>query len=202
MLPLVRYKKVEDCKNTDLKALVSPVRIEKASRFKHEADFNRSVCAEILLNEMAKELFPGIKTPLTLTYDEKGKPHCKKQDGLPLHFSLSHSGDFVACIISDRPCGIDIERIREKDITTLADRVLTPAERQKITVWEFYETWTVKESVLKALGTGLLLDMRLISVERDGTNVTAEAALDGSKILKGEILPAPEGYCLSYVELQ
>ncbi|MCR5388305.1 MAG: 4'-phosphopantetheinyl transferase superfamily protein, partial [Lachnospiraceae bacterium] len=66
---------------------------------------------------------------------------------------------------------------------------------------EFYETWTVKESVLKALGTGLSLDMRLITVTRDGFNATAKVAFDESKTLKGEILPAPEGYCLSYMEL-
>ncbi len=217
METIVRYKRITDCSDMDLTGLVSPERIEKAKKFKHKEDFNRSICAEILFNEMAKDVFPGIETPLKFSYSEKGKPCCCKRDVSLINFSLSHSGDFAACIISDKNCGVDIERIREKDITNLANRVLTPAESKKITAREFYETWTVKESVLKALGTGLSLDMRLISVERSGSKVTAEvyaldviSALKSDKhaapedicTLKGEILPAPEGYCLSYMELQ
>ena len=202
MKPIIRFKKITDCTELNLKDVVSEERIKKASRFKNEADFNRSICSEMLLNETVKDIFPGIKTPLELFYDEKGKPHYNGKDGFTLHFSLSHSGDYAACIISDVPCGVDIECIREKDITSLAKRVFSPAESKKITAREFYETWTVKESVLKALGTGLSLDMRLITVTRDGFNATAKVAFDESITLNGEILPAPEGYCLSYMELR
>ncbi len=217
MKTVIRFKKVTDYSGIDLSGVVSPERIKRAKRFKNESDYNRSICAEILLNEMIKEAFPDTKTPLTLAYDEKGKPYCSGKKVPPVFFSLSHSGDYAACIISDRSCGVDIERIRDKNITSLANRVLAPEESKKITAREFFETWTVKESVLKALGTGLSLDMRFISIDRYGQNITAKVpaknvcialgndiySASGEIIkLKGEILPAPEGYCLSYTILQ
>lgn len=75
------------------------------------------------------------------------------------HFSLSHSHGAVAAAVSDRPVGADLERIRafpEK----LPGRVLSPGEQKWFTARgelkrDFFTLWTLKESFLKYLGTGL-----------------------------------------------
>ena len=71
----------------------------------------------------------------------------------PLHFSLSHSGKFAAVLLSDAPCGVDVELAREPVEERLARRVLT--ERERAAGLDFYDVWTRKECVGKLDGRGL-----------------------------------------------
>ena len=48
--------------------------LEKAKKFKNEADKKRSIAVEYLLNEMLKEN-TNFLLPVSLSYDDKGKPH-------------------------------------------------------------------------------------------------------------------------------
>jgi len=74
----------------------------------------------------------------------------------PWYFSLSHSGDWLACAVSRRPVGVDVERSdRTRDFQALNEWMhepaalqaapADPAERQ---AW-FYAQWTLKEAWLK-----------------------------------------------------
>jgi 4'-phosphopantetheinyl transferase len=74
-----------------------------------------------------------------------------------LHFSLSHSGDWVACAVSARAVGVDVEcNDRPRDFQALNNWVheagalqgwaaKTPQQQQD---W-FYAQWTLKEAWLK-----------------------------------------------------
>jgi 4'-phosphopantetheinyl transferase len=91
-----------------------------------------------------------------------------------LEFNLSHSGDLVAYAISDRPVGIDIERVRSMDLAGIIQRFFAPSE---FTAWQkllpadqelaFFRTWTVKEAYLKAIGTGLHTPLSEVEVSID-----------------------------------
>jgi 4'-phosphopantetheinyl transferase len=79
-------------------------------------------------------------------------------------FSISHSGDYIVVAIGDAlPIGIDIEELRENtDVIALADyfcsvekAAILASETPKYT---FFELWTKKEALLKALGDGLIKD--------------------------------------------
>lgn len=50
----------------------------------------------------------------TLCRTAEGKPYLTDGDGSPakLKLSLSHSGEWAACALSDAPIGVDLERIR------------------------------------------------------------------------------------------
>ena len=209
---IYRYLNITELNIEDISKKVSSERLERAAKFKNETDKKRSIAVEYLLNLMLKECIEKpdmcgilslrdskIQFPVTLTYDEKGKPHIYDDS---VYFSLSHSGDYVACIISDKPCGIDIERHSEKrDYSKIARRICTDDELSMINnSVEFYSYWTLKESALKAVGLGLALDMKKVefipdreSPRRFITNV------DGIGYV-GEVLDSPEGYSLSYVE--
>ena len=79
-------------------------------------------------------------TDFDLYYDQQGKPHLR--DGK--HISITHSYNFSAIIVSDRPVGIDIEKQR--------DKILRIA--QKFTPIEEYYTLTSSEArslLLKAM---------------------------------------------------
>lgn len=93
--------------------------------------------------------------------NEFGKPYAKN---LPVHFSISHSGDIVACAVSDKEIGIDIEKIRPVNLKA-AVKFATENELEYISTNEnrFFEIWTLKEAYFKCIGTGLGSDIKDVS---------------------------------------
>jgi phosphopantetheinyl transferase len=90
---------------------------------------------------------------LRIIYDEYGKPVMPFFNG---NFSVSHSGDFAAAIVSsEMEVGIDIEKIRDR-IERLADRFLTVEELSWTGTGNRYEKllicWGAKESLYKIHG--------------------------------------------------
>ena len=79
------------------------------------------------------------------------------------NFNISHSHGLVAFVDSgDYPVGVDIEKI-EFVGQKMRRYVTTNAEYDTIqTDEDFYCIWTNKESLVKALGTGITLPMRNI----------------------------------------
>lgn len=78
-----------------------------------------------------------------------------------VHFSISHSGDYAVCAISDNTLGCDIEKIGRVDMK-IANCFFTKAECDRLNSLNFDEQktelakiWTVKESYAKALGRGV-----------------------------------------------
>lgn len=96
---------------------------------------------------------------INLERDAYGKPEVK---GLPLHFNISHSGEWVVCAVNEKPVGIDIEQVRPLEMR-LADRVCTEsdaaylneAETDEEQLERLYRLWTAKEAYFKWKGTGI-----------------------------------------------
>ena len=75
------------------------------------------------------------------------------------HFNFSHSGDISVCAVSDNEVGVDVEKIRVVNFL-ISERFFTAQENNAIMSSkdikkEFFNYWTLKESYLKYLGTGL-----------------------------------------------
>lgn len=90
----------------------------------------------------------------------------KPQSGRPIDFSVSHSGNLVACALSDSGAvGLDIERIRPID-TDSFQLYLTSAERDWVSGDQsrFFTIWTGKESAAKAHGQGGLRELRNVEL--------------------------------------
>lgn len=82
---------------------------------------------------------------------EKGKPFFENNS---LCFSLSHSGDYVACALSDEGgIGVDVQQRR-----SIPKRFFAPyfsaADLEKLTEENCCAAWSRKEAVLKAIGDG------------------------------------------------
>jgi 4'-phosphopantetheinyl transferase len=91
-----------------------------------------------------------------------------------IEFNLSHSGDLVIYAVSDRPVGIDIERVRSMDLSGIVQRFFAASEFaawQKLPIAEqeaaFFRVWTIKEAYLKAIGTGLHTPLSEVEVSMD-----------------------------------
>jgi 4'-phosphopantetheinyl transferase len=76
-----------------------------------------------------------------------------------LHFSISHSADWLVCAIAAQPVGVDVEDTkRQRDTDALAEQIygdqewamaqtLSPNERRN----QFFTSWTLKEAWIKKL---------------------------------------------------
>ena len=132
-------------------------RREKALLYKKLDDRKRSVLAFVLLQRALREEY-GITEVPEFVYNEFGKPSLPN---LPIHFSLSHCKDAVACAVSDYNIGIDVESIVPYN-PDVARRVCTAAELEMLEQSddkdvEFIKLWTVKEAISKYEGMGLSL---------------------------------------------
>ena len=87
-------------------------------------------------------------TPGALHYDDFGKPHLNDERFI----SITHSHQFSAIAIGDKPLGIDLEKERPK-VHQIASRFLdvselTPNATDRIRTTQ----WCIKEAAYKALG--------------------------------------------------
>ena len=92
----------------------------------------------------------GMKALPEVRFNPGGKP-CFANS--PLHFSLSHSGRFAAALISEEPCGVDVEQVRPEVAERLRERCLSDGERAR--GCDFFELWTKKECIAKLDGSGM-----------------------------------------------
>ena len=152
-------------------------RREKALQYKKLDDRKRSVLAFVLLQRALREEY-GITEIPEFVYNEFGKPSLPN---LPIHFSLSHCKDAVACAVSDHNIGIDVESIVLYN-PDVARRVCTAAELEMLEQSankdvDFIKLWTAKEAISKYEGMGLSLPFADIEM---GAYVTQTDVLTSS----------------------
>lgn len=125
-----------------------------SQRIKQNAD--NMVVGGALVRHMLWEKF-RIPANASISYGEFGKPYLT--DYSETHFSISHSGSFVACAVCDRPVGVDIQEIIAYQYD-IAAKVCTHKELQQIeasvdSAAEFTKIWAMKEAKVKAMGSGI-----------------------------------------------
>ena len=108
-----------------------------------------------LLEKMYMEKF-GRQMPEILTTD-RGKPYFA--DG-SAYFSVSHTKNHVFCVLKDRPVGLDAEEIDRNVDLRLADKILSPGEKELYDLAEnkretLLKFWVLKEAAAKLTGEGL-----------------------------------------------
>ena len=144
--------------------------VAKGNRFIHKADRFRFIAARLFLFGLLKQQGLLKSNELKLDYNDFGKPFLK---GVEIEFNWSHSGDMIAIIFGMEQCGIDIELHSGKELydyrslcTERELQIITQRNQQTgISEQElFFDFWTAKESVVKAKGTGLSTDPRLIEI--------------------------------------
>ena len=140
---------------------LSPQRREQAMKYRHEFGQRASAAAYLLLCQGLREEY-GIEEKPVFVYGEHGKPSLA--DYPHIHFSLSHCREAVACLVSDRPVGVDVETIRPLR-PSLAEYTMNTDEIGQIRVSDdpdlmFTRLWTQKEALAKCLGSGIDTHLR------------------------------------------
>ena len=121
---------------------------ELAGRTGHEA--GRQLLAELYRAETGKAL-PEIRIT------DRGKPYFP---GSSWHFSISHTPKHAFCVLSRNNIGIDAEEIDRKVNLKLAEKILSPGEKQQFDAAENKDKalltfWVLKEAAVKLSGEGL-----------------------------------------------
>ena len=193
--PLLSEERIENAL-----AFAGERRKRKVGRLRFLPDKALSLGAELLLFEMLREAgFPD--SPYEITENAEGKPCIGACPGV--HFSISHSGTLAACALSDSEIGIDLEKA-EKPVFRIADRFFHEREREYLDgaasgpekTERFYRVWTLKESLLKADGRGLLVPLSSFGTVPEDSGVRLYGGDFGKEYVLKEY-PGIPGYCLS-----
>ena len=178
-------------------------RREKALRFKHEQGRKECAFAYLLLCQALKETY-GIAQHPTFLIGEHGKPelsfvnsgspalsspHLSALTSCPssLHFNLSHCKQAIACVLSERPVGVDVESVGRYS-ESLARHVLSPEEFVLVSSAPypqipFTRLWTQKEAVVKLTGRGIDDDLPNLLSKYNNVYRHTEEHLDKGYIL-------------------
>ena len=93
-----------------------------------------------------------------LDVDPKCYPLCRTEEGKPylahtdLQISLSHSGQWAVCVISNSPVGVDVEQIRPISSGVWRRYLATRSDEPCPSAYEGILRWTRYEASLKRLG--------------------------------------------------
>jgi 4'-phosphopantetheinyl transferase len=147
--------------------VLSSAEQQAAARFRFEADRERSVVARGGLRWILSAYCGVAPDALKFQVTGHGKPSLLGLPAAP-QFNVSHSGDYVLIGVTiSAPCGVDIERsnprVKEKEI---ARRYFCPREVEWLdrTRQGFLRLWTMKESIIKAVGRGLSIPLSDVDV--------------------------------------
>lgn len=161
MLPIIYISKV--CNLIDESTFdyflkyVQPTKREHILKQRIKQNATNMLIGEILAKVAIKKTFGIDIEKQEFACNEYGKPYLSNYPDV--HFNISHSGKYVVCVVSDKPVGIDIQKISEYN-PTVAKRVCTGQELKRIESSadkssEFIKLWTQKETVIKMHGTGI-----------------------------------------------
>lgn len=155
---------------------------EKAGRFLFAADRLRTLLGERLARRGICDRCGLAESCVTIERTKQGKPYAP---GLPCHFSISHSGDYVLCAFSEQVLGLDVEQVKEINLGFAAD-VFSEEEMQLLSSESgaaktrlFFALWTLKESYVKWLGTGFYRNPASYTIRISGADAAVHDAETG-----------------------
>lgn len=149
----------------------------RVRRFRFVKDQYLSLASKQLLRWALARAAQCPPESLVFASGEHGKPYLPHHPDI--HFNLSHTDDTVVLAVShsmqvDR-IGVDVEKLDPKRGSyKLAKRFFSADETTQLlccTPWEtqgaecFNQLWTLKESFIKAMGTGLSMSLRKFSFD-------------------------------------
>ncbi len=80
----------------------------------------------------------------SLKKEEDGKPYLEKNS---FKISISHSEDLIAILFDKNDCGVDIEKIKQRNYEKILSRFNI---QKKLSLKEFYQWWTIFEAEFKS----------------------------------------------------
>jgi 4'-phosphopantetheinyl transferase len=155
--------------------LLCPSEREQAERFTSDRRRREYVFAHGLVRAALSRFAPEVApTAWLFERDRYGRPFISyPRSAERLHFSLSHTDGFVACVVSScERVGIDVEATdRPVSHLEIARTFFSAAEHTDLIslppaqqIDRFFDLWTLKEAYAKARGLGFRLPLNEFSI--------------------------------------
>lgn len=148
---------------------VLPAVREEVAAIRNKRVALRRLVGEVMVERAILEGWGLGRSAYVIARTKGGKPYVEGRRDI--FFNVSHSGDYVVCVVSDWEVGVDIER-RRKAPLDVARRYFHPGELSSLERLaesernvRFFDYWSVKESFLKYVGTGLTHPLNSFRVE-------------------------------------
>ena len=108
-----------------------------------------------LLKTMYEAQYGAPMPPILVT--DRGKPYFENSH---VHFSLTHTKKHAFCVLSEKEIGIDAEEMDREISLNLAEKILSPAEKEQFEAAAdkrdaLLRFWVLKEAAAKCSGQGL-----------------------------------------------
>lgn len=137
--------------------ILSSDELARANRLRFPSDRNSYVRTRAIARELLAGYCGLAPAALTFDYGPAGKPRLADRDAP--RFNISHSGMLAVVAIAQGEVGIDVER-RKPPIPEVSQTAFSTIETHQIRSADdpliaFYDTWTRKEALVKAIGAGL-----------------------------------------------
>lgn len=151
--------------------LLSPDEQKKAERYHFEKNTRQYIQTRGILRELLGEYLDSPPKSIEFGYNEYDKPTLKSKN--KLKFNVSHSGEMALLAFNwEDEIGVDIEdSTREIEIDVVAKHFFSPNEVNTLLALPlseqqptFFNCWTRKEAIIKALGTGLAFPLNQFEV--------------------------------------
>ncbi len=144
----------------------------RANRFRFDRDRTHYIAAKGIVRELLANYLDWLPAAITFSYTEYQKPILKEINNL--QFNISHSNGigifgFRHGII---PIGVDVEFLQpDIELKDLASQFFATKETKKLLslpadrqVEGFFNCWTRKEAIIKAIGQGLSFPLNQFEV--------------------------------------
>jgi len=183
-------------------ALLDDDELARAGRFRFERDRVRFVHRHALVRRVLARYLDVAPAEITIRRTRFGRPELDPASGLS--FSVSHADELtVVAVAQGCRIGVDIERLRPlDDELEIAETMFAEAEVALLRsvplasrAHTFLELWTRKEAIVKAVGSGLSLELDRFSViERDGRPAGRAQGSSGAWPFTIRALVPPPGF--------
>lgn len=163
-LKMICYK--IDFQNIDFSTLLFKDSIfKKKNNYKYRNKKIKNL-GDLLLQYSIYKNFGIPSNDWEIKYNDFGKPLVIAKKNV--YYSISYSNNWIICIVNDKPVGIDLEHVNEIDyqliIKYFHSHEVEQINKMQNKLSEFYRIWTLKESYLKLLGTGLYKELNTFNI--------------------------------------
>ncbi len=155
---------------------------ERILRYHFWEDRQRSLLGRLLCTYAIIKNFGYSSNEIKFTENAYGKPFVSGDNSI--YFNVSHSGDWVVCVINTSVAGIDVQEIKPMK-NSISERFFTKEEndyllslKENNQLHGFYDIWSLKEAYIKALGVGLSMPLNEFTIVKSMNDIKVKGTRD------------------------
>jgi 4'-phosphopantetheinyl transferase len=156
---------------TESAVALSPDELERAGKFKFPSDRVHFMISHSRLRLILSKYCDCQPGEFIFRYNSCKKPFISNPESEDLKFNMSHSDDLMLVGICKRnEIGIDVEKVREmNELENIANENFSAKEIKYLKdssdkTNTFFQIWTRKEAVIKAIGQGIYFPLKSFHV--------------------------------------